>query len=443
MEPINYMGMLPQVNPMQGLLSGLQAGSALRETGLRQQEIQQKLDAEKVAQARTEQYRTMFSDYMADPKFDKLLALQATFPEQEKAFKPLIEQMDKRQLAAEQAAGMQITTALKNNNVELATKILDENIEAAKNSGLDTAAFEQVKNAISADPKAALGLTQWLTMHTMTPEQQEKFAEAQKKLEDLRQSQALFPEKQAQEAIKTKKEGYEATIKQAEAKIAPQKVQADYQKTLAETNKMLQEPEFERQRIAIARQKNAIDRETNDIARQTKQIQLVKMQQDYMDKANEKSSKVYSAYDNLQNSKRTIDQALSYFKKGNIPGLGYAAERAHGPISSKIMTTDPDVSNYERLLDTIGSQSFIKAVQDVGTMSGLTEVEGQKLQSAMVNLSLNQGPKQAKQNLIILKNLMEKSYKNVEKKYGINVKQEKSKERRNISGADAAAALGI
>lgn len=220
-EPINYMGMFPQVNPMQGLLSGIQVGSALRETGLRTQEIQQKLDQEAAAQKRLELYRTQFADYMADPKFEKLQNLRASFPEQKDAFAPLIEQMDKRQLALEQSSGVQITNALKNNNTELASKIIDESIEAAKNSGLNTMAFEQVKKAMDTDPTAALGLTQWLTMHMMTPEQQEKYAEAQKKLEDLRQSQALFPEKQAQEAIKTQKEGYETAIKAEEAEQAP------------------------------------------------------------------------------------------------------------------------------------------------------------------------------------------------------------------------------
>lgn len=415
---------------------GLEIGATIRDIGIRRQAAQKQLEAENAAKERSDQYKTMLSDYMADPKFNKLQQLQVAFPEQEKAFKPLIEQMDKRQLLAEQSTGIKLTTALKNNNIDLANKILDESIEAAKNSGLDISAFEQVKGGLSNNPTSTLGLVQWLTMHTMTPEEQEKFAKAQQTLEETQQSKELFPSKLRETAAKAGTAESEAIIKGEEAKIAPLKVKADYQKVLESIKDSQLGRELDKQRVAIAAQSNAISREGNALRRQEMQLNLLNKQQEFIDKANEKKSIVYGAYDNTRNIKDTVNRALSFFKTG-------AAQQAHGPIRSKLPTIDTNVANYEELLNTIGSQAFVQMIPQIKGTGNLSEAEGAKLQSAMSNISLRQGPKQAEKNLIIIKNLSEKALKNTERKYGINIQKEKSSERRNISGSDAAAALGI
>lgn len=409
MDPINYLSQ--QMDPLGGLMSGFQAGASLQ--GLRQQQVARELELKQQQQAqdRVEQYRTMFSDYMADPKFAKLQALRATFPEQDKAFAPLIEQMDKRQLAAEQAAGIQITTALKNNNSELATKILDENIEAAKNSGLDTTAFEQVKQAVIADPRAALGITQWLTMHTMTPEQQEKFAKAQQTLEETQQSKELFPSKLRETTAKAGTAESEQAIKSVEAKyIEPKTVQA-IQKSNLDMKKILADIDIAKQNARIAAMNAQTNRETNSLKRQELGIKVAEAQTKLNDSIREKVASADSAISTSDNILNSIDRILAV-PKG-------VRESAHGPISSMIKTVRSDTADYEALLDTLGSQSFLAQIASMKGMGALSDAEGKKLQAGMQNLSLTQSAEQAEKNVREMKKLMVKARKNIEVKYGI------------------------
>lgn len=57
------------------------------------------------------------------------------------------------------------------------------------------------------------------------------------------------------------------------------------------------------------------------------------------------------------------------------------------------------VRDFVELSSQLESNSFVNVVQNIGTMAGLTNIEGEKLQTALVNLSRSQSESQYRQNL--------------------------------------------
>ena len=91
MEPINYTQLQVQPDIYGGLLQG-QKDKLLLEAA-KQQQVQQQQEQERLSL-----YRQQLSDYFAAPSPDKLLQIQTMFPEQSKAFEPLVKKMSEKQL---------------------------------------------------------------------------------------------------------------------------------------------------------------------------------------------------------------------------------------------------------------------------------------------------------------------------------------------------------
>ena len=71
------------------------------------------------------------------------------------------------------------------------------------------------------------------------------------------------------------------------------------------------------------------------------------------------------------------------------------------------------------MLKQIGSQAFIGQVKQVGSMSGLTEKEGDKIQNSFSSLSPRQSPEALLYSLQEGSRLMMKGRKGLAQKYGV------------------------
>lgn len=227
-EPINYMGIVPQINPIGNLMQGLQAGAAIQDIRTKSEANRLALQQQQQAAQAEERFRTKLQDYFAAPTRDKLVNMQVEFPQMKDAFAPLVAGIDKKQAEKEAMAAHQVYSMIENGNTDLAGKTLDNYIEAMKNSGMDYSSLENIRQALDTDPKSAMALLGFTAANLMGPEKFAKFVEA-------RQAQELFPEKLAQEAIKTQREGYEAATKAEEAKYAEEKYKGEARTKTAES----------------------------------------------------------------------------------------------------------------------------------------------------------------------------------------------------------------
>jgi hypothetical protein len=133
-KPIDYLGMVPQVDIGQGI-ENLGAAFAKR---------QERIDAE--AQAAV--YKTDLEATLADPSQTNWAILAAKYPKNYQGYKAAGEMYGADKLKNDFNQGFEISTALENVNPGVAKSKLDIIIEAKKNSGESPLVYEQIRDAI-------------------------------------------------------------------------------------------------------------------------------------------------------------------------------------------------------------------------------------------------------------------------------------------------------
>jgi hypothetical protein len=158
MDPINYLGMVPQVDLGRQFLTGLQAGAGIGEiqdqAAARQLAIQQK----QIAQQRAAQYQSDVSSALAAPMDQQpqlFAALALRNPEQYEAINKSFGALSADQQKNELRDTYGIASTLQSGRSDLALQQIDDRITAHKNSGQPTADLEALRAQVEKDPKAA------------------------------------------------------------------------------------------------------------------------------------------------------------------------------------------------------------------------------------------------------------------------------------------------
>lgn len=145
--PINYLAGLPQPDIAGSLTQGLQAGAAINQIRTQQQ-------AEEQARVLKEQYSADLSGVFSNPTPQAFSQLIAKYPQQREAFKQSWDILSEDQKNNEFLSGAQAYNAIASGNIDVAKNLLDQRIEAAKNSGKDTKNLVAMRDAIDANPKS-------------------------------------------------------------------------------------------------------------------------------------------------------------------------------------------------------------------------------------------------------------------------------------------------
>lgn len=145
--PINYLAGLPQPDIVGSLTQGLQAGAAINQIRAQQQAAEQ-------ARVLKEQYGADLKDVFSNPTPQAFSQLIAKYPQQREAFKQSWDILSEDQKNNEFLSGAQAYNAIASGNIDVAKNLLDQRIEAAKNSGKDTKNLVAMRDAIDANPKS-------------------------------------------------------------------------------------------------------------------------------------------------------------------------------------------------------------------------------------------------------------------------------------------------
>ncbi len=221
--PINYMGMIPQVNLGQEFAEFGQA-LAQRQERIKKQEFQK-------------QYSQDLQSALATPTQKTWSDMIAKYPQQREAFAEARKGYGEERLTNEFNQGFGVSAALENKNPEVAKAGLQKIIEAKKNSGEPTQIYQQAFDALEAGNVTGAQAIVNMALSTADPDRFQKTVEAQTK---AKQAPSMVSESaaKAEEAVAT------ATIAKANATNAAENAKADAQLKAANAAKAQVESEF-------------------------------------------------------------------------------------------------------------------------------------------------------------------------------------------------------
>lgn len=388
-QPIDYLGMLPQVDLGQSLLSGLQAGAAFRAVG----DAQRERERQAALQA---QYSADLQAAMANPTAQNFSALAMKYPDQGKEIRANYGLLSKDQQDSEFRTGAQVYTALRNNQPDIASQILDEQIVALENSGQDASELKSIKGVIGRDPRSATGYVGAI-MSSIDPERWGKMAGEQR-------AASAEPFELSEKAAKAQKAAVDA--KYAESNAAQELEKKGWQ-----IQKLANDIGVSKLNSQIALMNAQLGREQNDLKKQELQVKLDERMAKRDAALNTKVAEVESGRATIDNFLNTADKVLK--TPSNV------VESATGTVSTVMPTFFESTADFEETLKTLGSQAFLSQVPAMKGLGALTEAEGRKLESSLANLSTRQSPEKLLENVQEAQRLMLKARANLSTKFGV------------------------
>jgi len=186
-----------------------------------------------------------------------------------------------------------------------------------------------------------------------------------------------------------------------ESEFARAKTVLEVQQQAATLRKTDEDIIINRENARIAALNAAISKEKNT-------IELKKLQQTIDDAKEKRDQADREQKATLANQSADIDNFINTAERIKQTPKNII-NAATGPISSRLPTTNQDVSDFEALVETLGSQAFLAQIPKIKGTGNLTEKEGDKLQASLQNLSLKQSPERLLANVDEAVRLLEKA----------------------------------
>jgi hypothetical protein len=381
------------------------------------QKAQKLADAQQIANEQAMQKRADFEAVANNPSFASVQKMMIKYPELSEQFKRSLDSMDAKRKESTLTGAFSVVQALEKGNTESAIQLLDNSIAAAKNSGDSDSLFrfESMKTMVEGNPKAAILALHGTLFGGMGGD---KYAEAVSKLnKDTREaeSQPLTMKKLASE---TDEAASKAVTAAAKAKFAESDAAIDLQKKGWDITKIQEDIKISKMNSQIAAMNAQTSRinagtsaQGNTLKAQENALKLQEMIDKRNDAVRGKAAEVEAARFNIDNMLNTADRVLKTPKS--------VISSAAGPISSRIPTLSSDTSDFESLVETLGSQAFLSQLPNIKGMGQLSNTEGDKLQAALQNMSLKQSPERLVENVKEAQRLLLKVRKSVAARSGM------------------------
>lgn len=399
MDPINYQ--LNVATPFQNALQGYQAGAAIRQNQLQQQQQEAQMQA-------AQQQRKVIGDLIANKNptaadfANATLAVPGYKDQLDQAWK--LRSVDQQQNMLNDTG--QVYAALSNNQPQVAADILTKKadaMEAAGASPQEVASNRALAEMTLKHPDFARAKA---GMMLMTLPGGDKVIESLSKMNADNRAEGLQPSAVA-------KAEADASSAATTAKFAESKAVMDLKMSGEQIKKWAADTEIARQNARIAAMNASIAREGNDLKREELRLKIQDAVTARDEKLRGKVAEVDSARSTIDNTINTIDKL---FKN---PAWKDVVGSFEGRMPEAASMLDDNESNAIATINTIGSQVFLSAVKSAGSMTGLTEKEGDKLQNSLASMVRAQGEEAFETNAKEAQRLLLKARKNLVTKYGV------------------------
>lgn len=400
MQPMNYTLNTP--NTGEAFMQGAERVASFANMQGQAQQAQQKAQAMQAAAERQAYQQKRFQEVAQNPTSTATQKLMLEFPEIAEQTERALKSISESEKQTAMQVKYMVRSAIAQGKPEIAVQELDRMIEAAKNTG-DAAMLQKLeieRDSLLASPNGSRLAAESFLFSAMGKD----YAEMVRKEGEERRDEELQPSKLTEQEAK-------AESAAVAARFAEDNAVADLQKRGWEIKKLQNDVQIARQNVAIAAQNAAVNRADSETKRQEAQIKLQELQDKRSATLREKIAEVENARGAMDNMLNTAERILST-PKGVV---GAAA----GPISSRMPTTLQETADFEALVETLGSQSFLAQIPNIKGMGQLSNAEGDKLQAALQNFSLKQSPEQLLENVREAQRLIMIGRSNLAKKYGV------------------------
>lgn len=407
--PIDYS--VEMQNPFQAALQGYQAGAAIRSD---QQQQQQQQAALQVQQQRQQLLAGLASKPNATA--DDYVSVMTQLPE-------VAEQLQKawtvRNAAQQQAHAsdlLQWGAAIKSGQPQIAADQMVQRAEAMERTAgggqvsvptEESQALRANAKVLLENPQFALGKIQ--AMLAVNPNGKQA-ADALASFGSEQRAQELQP-------AAVTKAGADASTAQStakktaiEAKYAEQGALLDLEKKGWDIRHIQADIDIRKDANRIAAMNAAAAREGNALKREELGLKIQEARSALDDKIRSKVAETEGAAASIDNALNTIQRIKTNKSLDSV--LGSFEGRMPAVFSD-------DASDAIALIETLGSQTFLSMIPAMKGTGSLTEREGDKLQSALTNLSRTQSETQFRANLDEASRLLKKGRETISKRTGV------------------------
>lgn len=413
--PINYA--VDVQNPFEAAIGGFKLGAGVAE-----------VEAARAARDQAQKAQTDLKALFNNPNataadYERAVAF---LPKDQAAIVTQgFERKTKEQQQTALTQGAQVYTAIKSGNLPVAEMQLKEQAVALRNAGRETEAqgFDDLSALIRMNPTGAQ-TTIALTLARLPGGKD--FLESADKALSTQRAEALQPSALKKAMGDADKAVADAIVAKETATNAPAMAKADADLKSAQAAKATVDAEFARAKTVLEVQQQAATlRKTNEdiiinrenariaalnaaISKEKNEIQLKELQQKIDDAKEKRDAADRDQKATLANQSADIDNFINTAERIKQTPKNII-NAATGPIASRLPTTNQDVSDFEALVETLGSQAFLAQIPKIKGTGNLTEKEGDKLQASLQNLSLKQSPERLLANVDEAVRLLEKA----------------------------------
>jgi hypothetical protein len=382
--PIDYTSTLPQPGDfLKNFQGGLQVGGQVQQ--LQQQQAQAQLAAQQQAAYQAD-IAQAFSK--ADPQ--SFAALSLKYPQQREAIKQSWEQLSEGDRKTEGDTMSQAYSALLSDRPDIAQAAIQKTRDARQNAGLDTSHYDAALEMVKTDPQKAKGTLGFTLAHINDPK---AFATQYGALGTNARAEALAPAEQAKanaDAVKAAADAKVAasTVPQQIAKVDSDLLTAEQKRRLDEFDSQIRgaDSETKRGQLTLEREKFVAEQGLKNL-----------------DVGKDSQAQIDSAQIALDNIRSLRSNPLMKDSVGNsMAGMG--------TILGQMLGNVPGTENkdFRGQLESLKSQIFLPAVQQVKGMGSLSNAEGDKLTASVAALDANMSPAAFKNALGVVERYMTK-----------------------------------
>ena len=415
-QPYNYS--LGQANPASPFMGGLQQGAAIDQFRMQREEQarQKALEEQQLAQAQQLQSALTNLATNPNPTANEIMAVSTLLPkDRADSLRAGFTQLQETQQRATLRFGGQVMAALQTQNPELAANMLRSRITAENDRGNAQGAqfYQGMLNVVENDPEAArdsVGI-----MLGALPGGKEFIESAIKVGEEARNRQ-LFASAKTEAEANAAKAAVEANFAEIEAVgraidlgmnpmalVTDERIKPEVEALLLK-RKELEKAEREENQLRI-------DKLRGDIASREASI---------AEKAENKVAQIQEAEAGLQLFGETAQQLIDLGNTSlGLANLGQTVgDRATGPIESRLMSTTPEVVQFDQLLETLKSQQFLNNVGLMRGLGALTEREGARLENRIRSLDPTLDWPILQNNLVTIQATLQRGLDSLKDRYG-------------------------
>lgn len=441
-QPANYTINLPQV--MNGAVTGIQsalqisqgmeASEAEKARGAlyRAQEegVQLENQAKQQLAVRNAELQADIKGLMAQPTTDAISKMMLKYPHLSESYQRGLSAIGAEEQKARIQEGTQVYAAILNGQPELGAQILKDTAAALRESGNTGQAvtYERMAQMVEVAPEGAQTTIGMMLATAMGPD---KFQQTFKELEDQRRGRMTEKDVARETAAKATKAERDAEVAAVQSRFAESNAVLDIQQKGWNVANLITDVDVKKMNMRIAQAELQLKKNQDARDAQRLQMDIDKMKKERDETVRTKTAELEQSVGNIDNMLNTLEGVLNNKALGDVVGpiegsdfypttAAAMASRAANIVNPFYTPTTADerksaIAETNKLI----AQSFTTQLEKMRGLGHLSNVEGEKIQSAFANFTRAQGEEGFKASAQEARRLLIKERERIAKKYGM------------------------